>query len=48
MHKKDSLKTFVTKAKKIQKQMGFRPNKLHLSYKLQITSEFAQEILKEF
>lgn len=46
MQNKASLKSYVLKAKKIEKQMGFKPNKLHLQYKLKINSEFAECILK--
>ena len=48
MPNKASLRSYVLKAKKIQKKMGFRPNKWHLCYKLQIKPEFAEEILEQF
>ncbi len=48
MHKKISLKSYVLKAKKIQKKMGFRPNKWHLCYKFHIKLDLAEEILEQF
>ena len=48
MQNNASLKSYVSKAKKIKKKMGFRPNKWHLCYKFHIKLELAEEILEQF
>lgn len=45
---KKTLNSYISQAKNIEKRLGYRPNKFHLMYKMQITMKCAEDILKEF